>query len=246
MVNIVIPMAGTGNRFKMAGFRLPKPFLNVNGKMMIERVLQGLHCPCAHYTLILQRKDFEQYVPRIQRLENLYRVAFICVEQMTQGACCTALAAHDIINNSIPVVFADSDNIFHGRTFQNFVQDCLARDLDGSLITFPSRKSYYSYVELDSHGFVTATHEKEPISTRAIAGAYMFARGCDFVTCAIDTLIYGKLSHNEYYMSNVYNVAVNRNFKIGVYDISEHDWSCVGTPELLLKYTRESNNKSSS
>lgn len=41
-INILVPMAGAGSRFKEAGFIKPKPFIDVLGKPMIERVLRNL------------------------------------------------------------------------------------------------------------------------------------------------------------------------------------------------------------
>lgn len=40
-INIVIPMAGAGSRFRVAGYDLPKPFIEFDGKMMIEHVLSS-------------------------------------------------------------------------------------------------------------------------------------------------------------------------------------------------------------
>ena len=93
MINVVIPMAGAGSRFSAAGFALPKPFIDVRGRMMIERVLDGLRCSNAHYTLIIQRAFEEQHADLLQRLTEHFPVAFLCVEKLTQGACCTALAS---------------------------------------------------------------------------------------------------------------------------------------------------------
>ena len=60
MINVVIPMAGAGSRFQAEGFDKPKPFIDVNGKMMIERVLDGVSLPDAHYTLIIQERFREE------------------------------------------------------------------------------------------------------------------------------------------------------------------------------------------
>ena len=80
------------------------------------------------------------------------------------------------------------------------------------------------------------TREKEAISRHAIAGAYMFARGADFVRAAINMMIYGDKAKNEYYMSNVYNHAVRLGLKTGVYDIAADAFACVGTPRQLREY----------
>ena len=52
LVNIAIPMAGAGSRFTKAGYTLPKPFIDVAGKMMIERVLENLSCPNGRFILL--------------------------------------------------------------------------------------------------------------------------------------------------------------------------------------------------
>lgn len=49
MINIVIPMAGLGSRFAKEGYEKPKPFIDVNGKPMIVRVLENLYYPNARY-----------------------------------------------------------------------------------------------------------------------------------------------------------------------------------------------------
>ena len=36
MINVVIPMAGAGSRFEKAGFKDPKPLINVGDKPMVQ------------------------------------------------------------------------------------------------------------------------------------------------------------------------------------------------------------------
>lgn len=238
MINIVVPMAGAGSRFRNEGFSLPKPFIDVAGKMMIERVLDGIAYPNAHYTLIIQKRFVDENRDQLEQLSDNYNVAYICVDKLTQGACCTALAAHEVLNNNFPVVFVDSDNIFNNHIFHKFVDDCIERELDGSLLTFNTQKDCFSFVEINNLGYAIKTREKEVISNHAICGAYMFSRGLDFVKYAIEMLIYGDKTKNEYYMSNVYNFAIKNNAIIGIFDISKKDWNCVGTPEQLKEFEK--------
>ena len=95
---------------------------------------------------------------------------------------------------------------------------------------------YRGMTRQDAEGVVVRTREKEAISRHAIAGAYMFARGADFVRAAINMMIYGDKAKNEYYMSNVYNHAVRLGLKTGVYDIAADAFACVGTPRQLREY----------
>lgn len=239
MINIVIPMAGAGSRFQVAGYDLPKPFIDVKSKMMIEHVLDGIQIPDAKYTLIIQQAFREAYQDKLDLLTQKYGVQFVAVEKLTQGASCTALAAHEIINNDDMVVFADSDNFFDNRVFKAFIQDAKTRKLDGSLLTFNTNNPCFSFVQVDKNGYAVCTKEKEVISNHAITGVYLFAHGKDFVKCAINMMIYGDRAKNEYYMSNVYNWAIKAGLKIGCFDIGENDWACVGTPAQLQEYLNE-------
>lgn len=236
MINIVIPMAGAGSRFKVAGYDLPKPFIDVNERMMIEHVLDGIRIPNAVYTLIIQQEFQKNHADRLAYLSDKYGVNFVTVRQLTQGAACTALAAHEIINNDDMVIFADSDNFFDNKAFKCFIDDAVARNLDGSLLTFNTTRDCFSFVELGKDGYAVRTREKEPISNHAITGVYLFRRGRDFVRHAIDMMIYGDRAKNEFYMSNVYNWAIMSGLKIGCFDIKEADWACVGTPQQLQEY----------
>lgn len=236
-INIVVPMAGAGSRFQIAGYDLPKPFIEINGKMMIEKVLEGLKYPDANYTLIIQEKFQEENKNELKKLkQNFPPVSFITVEKLTQGASCTALAAHPVINNDMPVVFADSDNIFKAGILKDFIDDALKRNLDGSLLSFQTEEHCFSFVDLDKRGFAIRTREKEPISTHAIAGVYYFKKGSDFVKNAIDMMIYNDRAKGEFYMSNIYNYLIKNKGKVGIYTIKDSDWDCVGTPEQLKKY----------
>lgn len=59
-INIVIPMAGLGSRFANEGYEKPKPFIDVNGKPMIVRVLENLTYPNANYILIGRQEHLEK------------------------------------------------------------------------------------------------------------------------------------------------------------------------------------------
>lgn len=236
MINIVIPMAGAGSRFQVAGYDLPKPFINVKGKMMIEHVLDGIQILDAKYTLIIQRAFQNEHREKLDLLTKKYGVQFVLVEKLTQGAGCTALAAYEIINNDDMVIFADSDNFFDNEAVKAFIKDAKERQLDGSFLTFNTQEPCFSFVQVDESGYAIQTKEKEPISNHAITGVYLFAHGKDFVKYAINMMIYGDRAKNEYYMSTVYNWAIKAGLKIGCFDIGSNDWSCVGTPEQLKEY----------
>lgn len=233
-INIVIPMAGAGSRFKLAGYNVPKPFIEFENKMMIEHVLSSFDKLDANFILVLQEKFLTEQKEQLQKLKSKYELQFVTVPKLTMGAAITALASHRTINVNYDILFADSDNIFAPNDILNFINYSRNHDLSGSLLTINSNKHCYSYVKVGDNGEFIETKEKEVISNHAITGCYYFKKVNDFRDAVIDLVIDSDLSKGEFYMSNVYNHLKKFTKKIGVYDIEHFD--CVGTPEQLNAY----------
>ena len=47
-MNVIIPMAGKGKRFVDAGYSFPKPLIDVNGKPMIQVIVENLNLDANH------------------------------------------------------------------------------------------------------------------------------------------------------------------------------------------------------
>ena len=233
-INIVIPMAGAGSRFKVAGYDLPKPFIEFNGKMMIEHVLSSFRQVEANFILVLQEKFLTEQKIQLEKLQAKYPVSFVTVPKLTMGAAITALAAHKAINPENDIIFADSDNIFSSSDIINFIEFARKNNFSGALLTINSDKPCYSYAKVDSKGLLIETKEKEVISNHAITGVYYFKNLENFKDAVIDLVVESDLSKGEFYMSNVYNHLKKITPQIGVFDIENFD--CVGTPEQLNEY----------
>ena len=216
-INIVIPMAGAGSRFAIEGYSVPKPFIEFNGKMMIEHVLNSFEGIDANFILILQEKFWTEQREQLEILKNNYSIDFVTVPKLTMGAAITALAAHKKINAEYDIIFADSDNIFQPSDVINFIE----------------------YVRGKSDGNLIETKEKEVISNHAISGMYYFKELNQFRDAVIDLVVESDTSKGEFYMSNVYNHLKKEMRAIGVYDIEQFD--CVGTPEQLRTYLDKGN-----
>lgn len=241
MINVVIPMAGAGSRFAIAGYDTPKPFIKFNNKMMIEHVLGSFRSVDAKFILVLQEKFLTEQKEQLEELKSKYRLNFVTVPKLTMGAAITALAAHKEIDEKYDIVFADSDNIFRHSDIRNFISYARSNDLSGALLTITSDKSCYSYAKTDKNGYLVETKEKEVISNHAITGAYYFKSLQQFRNSVIDLVVESDLSKGEFYMSNVYNHLKKITNKIGVYDIEHFD--CVGTPEQLKEYIERGANE---
>ena len=79
MINVVIPMAGTGSRFSESGYKKPKPFIDVNGKPMIVRVLENMSYHDARYILIAQREHIEKEFKLVEEIKRKFNVIFLSI-----------------------------------------------------------------------------------------------------------------------------------------------------------------------
>jgi dTDP-glucose pyrophosphorylase len=236
-INIIIPMAGAGSRFANAGYIKPKPFIDVSGQPMIMRVLKNLACENANYILIAKEEHLLKEKELFKEIENNYPVIFQPIGHLTEGAACTVLHVREYINNDEPMIIANSDQIVDIH-FQDYVNDCLERDLDGSIMTFkdPEKSTKWSFAKTNSAGLVEEVREKIPISDLATVGIYMFRRGKDFVAAAVDMIVQNDRVNNEFYVCPVYNYAIKNGNRIGVYDILFDVMHGLGTPEDLNVY----------
>lgn len=235
MINIVIPMAGAGSRFAKAGYKKPKPFIDVLGKPMICHVLDNLDMPDAKFILLARKEHYDNEPETIQWIKNNYNVEFVLIDNLTEGAACTVLHAHRLINNDVPLLIANSDQIVD-MNIADYINDSNARNLDGSVLCFQDDDTKWSYAKIDDNGYIVEIKEKVVISEHATVGIYYFARGRIFVENAIDMFVRNERVNNEFYVAPVYNYAISKGDKFGIYGIDMSQMHGTGTPEDLDKY----------
>lgn len=235
MINIVIPMAGAGSRFAKAGYKKPKPFIDVLGKPMICHVLDNLDLPDAKFILLARKEHYANEPETIQWIKDNYRVEFVLIDKLTEGAACTVLHAHRLISNETPLLIANSDQIVD-VDIAGYVNDSDVRNLDGSVLCFQDHDPKWSYAKTDKSGYITEIKEKVVISDHATVGIYYFAKGRDFVENAIDMFVENDRVNNEFYVAPVYNYAIAQGGRYGIYNIEKDQMHGTGTPEDLDKY----------
>ena len=231
-MNILIPMAGAGSRFEKAGYSFPKPLIEVNGKPMIQVVVENLNID-ANYIYVVQKSHRTQY--NLDTLLNLItpNCSIIEVDGITEGAACTALLAKEHINNDNPLFFANSDQFVEWNS-NEFMYKMQETESDGGIVTFEATHPKWSFVKTNNDGCVIEVAEKKPISNIATVGYYYWKKGSDFVNYAEQMINKNIRINNEFYVCPVFNEAILDNKKIRIYN-AENMWG-LGTPEDLNYY----------
>jgi HAD superfamily hydrolase (TIGR01509 family) len=231
-LNVLIPMAGAGSRFEQAGYTFPKPLIEVRNKPMIQVVIDNLNIK-ANYIYIVQKKHREKY--NLDTLLNLLtpNCRIVEVDNLTEGAACTALLAKEFIDNDAPLFFANSDQFVEWDS-NEFMYKMNETNADGGIVTFEATHPKWSFAKIDDKGLVTEVAEKNPISNIATVGYYYWKHGSDFVKYAEQMIDKNIRVNNEFYVCPVFNEAVGDNKQIRTFNV-DGMWG-LGTPEDLKYY----------
>jgi HAD superfamily hydrolase (TIGR01509 family) len=231
-MNVLIPMAGAGSRFAAAGYTFPKPLIDVEGKPMIQVVVDNLNID-ATFIYVVQKEHRAKF--NLDTLLNLItpNCKIVEVDGMTEGAACTTLLAKEFINNDEPLLMANSDQFVEWDS-NEFMYKMIEQKVDGGILSFTATHPKWSFAKVDEYGYVTEVAEKNPISDIATVGVYYWAKGSDYVKYAEQMIEKNIRTNNEFYVCPVFNEAIGDCKKIKTFNI-EKMWG-LGTPEDLKYY----------
>lgn len=236
-LQVVIPMAGLGSRFSEAGYTKPKPFIDVKGKTMIERVMDNLRIENARFVLIARSDHLEAEPAVVQELEAHGDLVFSPIDFTTEGAACTVLTARAKLDPDSPLLIANCDQIVDFNC-ADYIRDAMDRDLDGSILCFKDRyrDPKWSFARVDGNGLVAEVKEKVAISDIATVGIYYFRHARDFMDAATDMIAFNDRCNKEFYVCPVYNYMVRQRARVGVYHVDPEAMHGIGTPADLNAY----------
>jgi HAD superfamily hydrolase (TIGR01509 family) len=226
--NILIPMAGSGSRFFNAGYKDPKPLIDVDGKPMIQRVVENIKIP-GKYIFIVQAEHYEKYDLENALTKLVPGCKIIQVDGVTDGAARTALLAKQHINNQRPLIIANSDQLLDWDS-SDFISQLLEVGADGNMALFLANEDKWSYAKIKNNRIVEVA-EKVVISNNASTGIYGWTKGSDYVKYAEQMIEKNIRVNNEFYICPVYNEAIQDNKKVlPMFVTAMHG---LGTPEDL-------------
>jgi len=237
MTNIVIPMAGRGERFKNNGFEVPKPLIKVGQKTMIEAAIESLGFNGKYIFITRKYKDRNLNLSLTSAIERATENYIeIQIDQETEGPASSALLAREFIDNPENLIIANCDQIMSWNP-KHFTLVATSGLFDGMLVTYYAETDKNSYCLIDDKGLVTLVREKEQISTISTNGIHFWNAGHAFVSSAEEMIKANDRAPNgEFYIAPSYNYLINKGLKIGIFHIPNEQHNAVGVPEDLNRY----------
>jgi NDP-sugar pyrophosphorylase family protein len=247
-MQIVIPMSGSGNRFREAGYASPKPLIEVDGRPIIEHVV----------SMFPGEKNFificsEEHLATTNMKATLNRIApegkIVPIKPHKLGPVYAVLMAKDYVQDNLPTVVSYCD-YYAAWDYDHFKQTMSQLNCDGSV---PCYRGFHPHLILPNLYAGVRTNEKmelveirekysfteNKMDTWQSSGAYYFRTGA-LVKKYFQRLMDRKIScKDEYYVSLVYNLLVEDGLTTHVYP---QEYFCQwGTPQDLEIYQAWSN-----
>lgn len=239
----LIPMAGAGQRFVDAGYRVPKPLIDVAGVPMIVRAAGCLPAADLHIFVCRSEHIAEARIDlELQRHFSPCRV--IPVDRLTEGQACTCLLARDELRPDDELTIGACDN---AMTWDRaaFAREYLDLDLDLAVWTFRHNPAVlqdprmYGWVRTSAAGRIEEVSVKVPISStpmddHAVIGAFSFRRAGLFLDATDDMIRANARIRNEFYVDQAVNFALRRGAAGIPFEVARY--ICWGTPRDLETY----------
>lgn len=235
-LEILVPMAGEGRRFREAGYTESKPLIPILGRPMIAHVIENLRPKERPYrfTFLCRAEDLEGMELRSLLIEMEPNAQIVPVFQTTGGAACTTLLAADVLNPHSSLLIANCDQ-WIDHPIDAFLEQSLAPDVDGGILVFPNKDPKWSYARLDPKGKVREVAEKRCIAPWATVGLYAFGTVKDYIDAAIKMIDADDKTRGEFYVCPVFNYLIRDGKQIVAPALDASQMVGFGTPEDLAR-----------
>jgi NDP-sugar pyrophosphorylase family protein len=235
----LVPMGGSGQRFRDAGYDLPKPLIDVDGRPMIAHVLADL-AGCERVICAVRAEHLQQ-TPIADVIHALRPDAqIVAVPAHKDGPVRTLLDAAHAIDRDLPLLVHYADYAT-GWNFEQFRQWCAQNQwqaaLDAYTGTMPHLGGPTRYAGLRTDGErVLEIREKHCFAATLregwhSAGSYWVRRAGDLLDSAQQVIDADARVAGEHFVSTALGRLVAQGLKTGRFPLQFfHQW---GTPEDL-------------
>ena len=238
----LIPMAGKGQRFFEAGFKVSKPLILIDNIPMIKKACNSF--PEPGKWVFVSRKEhnkFNRLTSQFNEITNNFNN--ISLDHETKGMADSCLKAYDEIDkkNSVFIASCDYEMQYNDIEFNNLKKN---KNIDGIIFTIKlgnnltKNPEAFAYCKVNNN-VVTEIKEKEVISNKPgndhlIVGSFWF-RTSDLLYECINKAIEKKyMINNEYYIGNSINLLIAEGKNFVIFEIDR--WISYGDPFELDLY----------
>lgn len=235
-MTIVITMAGLGNRFRQAGYSVPKYQIKAKGKPLFDWSmisLSGYLDGTERFIFITRKEDkAEDFIQERCQVLNINDYKVIELDHLTDGQATTAMLAAPYWNRGDALLIYNIDTYVEPG-----VMNASQLKGDGFIPCFAGQGDHWSFVRLNSVGEAVEVREKVRISEHCTLGAYYFK------TCDLYEQLYHKYyveqtndSGGEKYVAPLYNHLIAQGGKVYISEVDPARVHVLGTPEELQAF----------
>jgi NDP-sugar pyrophosphorylase family protein len=233
----LIPLAGHGSRFAKAGYKDPKPLIEVSGKPMIIQAANSL--PNSQNQIFVTLKEHLENYPLKQIIKEEYPLAkIIAINEVTEGQAITcSLGLQDVDENaSLLIAATDNGMIYDKEKYQKLIEQ---ENADAIIFTFRNHVSskinpqMYGWVKTDGNDKATGVSvkipiSKDPLNDHAIVGTF-YMKKVAYFNKALQNLLDKDIKVNgEYYVDSLMGELIEIGLNVKVFEVD--DYICWGTP----------------
>lgn len=245
-MQIIVPMAGLGQRFVDAGYATPKPLIPVSGLPMVVRVVNDLP-PATNIVFIVHPLHAEQYDLKNKLRQHFPNCKVIAAPSLTAGQACSVRLAEPSVewDDDVLVAACDATHVYNANRFQamrdNTINDCIIWTYRSEPRVLQQPAAYGWVRTAPRSNEVLEVSCKHPISPNlledpVISGFFWF-RSVQMMFSAIDRLVAeNRRVNNEFYMDVVPNLLIEDGRRVVNFQVDKYiGW---GTPHDLEDYER--------
>lgn len=226
-MQIIIPMTGNGSRFKVASYERLKPFIEVQGKPIIEWVVKMIPEPSHKITFVCRKEHLDAF-PYIE--SELNRIAPGCsiaiVHNWTKkGPVYDIMQVSDLISDGESVIVSYCDYYMQWN-YNKFKQDIEQNKCDGAVPCYTGfhphlipKDNLYASCKVDKSDYLIEIKEKfswaeDKRNAYHSPGLYYFKTGQIMKQSFMDLMDAEESINDEFYVSLPFNYMTRRGLKV--------------------------------
>lgn len=241
-MKVIVPMAGTGDRFVNAGYTDPKPLIRLyDGRRIIEHVLDMFE-PDDQFVFICNEKHLDTTPMQEILLTLSPSAAIVSIPCHKKGPVWTCMPALQFVDDDEPVIVSYCDGTFGRIDWTDFRAKAAGRD--GMLFTHSGYHPHIlsttklASVKLEGDRVVEVKEKSgymdDPMDDHCSSGIYHFGSGRTMRRSFEETLRQNVNYNGEYYVTLAYNPLIAEGADIGYYDTEF--MAILGTPNEVQNF----------